>query len=313
LKTIEEDYPDRMAEVAAKVRLFLIWEQDSTFQDYIRPNWERPYNIPTIVSDQFITFGYWWEDWDFPDDMAYYLESSWMNQNLLDNHGPLLDLYRAQSNGTFRSEGDSPSFLHVIPNGLRSTESPDWGGWGGRYILVRENTWLDPVPEEGYTYPSGRWYTSTAWGRESLRDNSATQEQYLIYFKQIYRWVDDVQHDFAARADWCVTSNYNDANHQPEPRVEGGLDRAVAPGSTVTLDASPSTDPDGDQLTFNWWQYYEADSTDAMVSISNANSMTGAGFTVPNESGKDVHIILEVTDTGTPPLTRYQRIVFNIN
>lgn len=51
LKTIEETYPERMAEVADKMRLFLIWEQDSTYQAYIRPHWKK-YNIKTIISDQ---------------------------------------------------------------------------------------------------------------------------------------------------------------------------------------------------------------------------------------------------------------------
>ncbi len=39
LKTIEEQHPEKMAYVAEKMRLFLIWEQDSTYQDYIRPHW----------------------------------------------------------------------------------------------------------------------------------------------------------------------------------------------------------------------------------------------------------------------------------
>jgi hypothetical protein len=39
---------------------------------------------------------------------------------------------------------------------------------------------------------------------------------------------------------------------------------------------------------------------------------TGTGFVVPNEQGKTIHLILEVTDDGTPPLTRYRRIVFTV-
>ena len=30
-------------------------------------------------------------------------------------------------------EGDTPSYLSLIPNGLNVPEHPDWGGWGGRY------------------------------------------------------------------------------------------------------------------------------------------------------------------------------------
>ena len=39
LKTIEEEHPEKMAYVANKIRFFFIWEQDSTYQTYIRPHW----------------------------------------------------------------------------------------------------------------------------------------------------------------------------------------------------------------------------------------------------------------------------------
>ena len=105
--------------------------------------------------------------------MQTFFTGAWMKQNILQGHGPLCSLYRAHSGGSegfddgdFRSEGDSPAFMHAIGTGLRNMESPDYGGWGGRYVRVRENTWLDPVPVEGYTYPDGRWYSGSAWGRE---------------------------------------------------------------------------------------------------------------------------------------------------
>lgn len=60
LKTIEEKYPEKMEYVANKIRLFLIWEQDNTYQSYIRKNWGK-YNILTIISDQFITYFYHWK------------------------------------------------------------------------------------------------------------------------------------------------------------------------------------------------------------------------------------------------------------
>ena len=39
-----------------------------------------------------------------------------------------------------------------------------------------------------------------------------------------------------------------------------------------------------------------------------------ASFTVPEDAGKGetIHIICEVTDAGTPPLTRYQRVVVTV-
>jgi hypothetical protein len=57
LKTIEEDHPDKMAEVAGKIRFFFIWEQDNTYQSYIRSHWGK-FAIPTIISDQFWAIAY---------------------------------------------------------------------------------------------------------------------------------------------------------------------------------------------------------------------------------------------------------------
>ena len=164
-----------MAEVAKKIRFYFIWEQDDTYQRYIRPHWGR-YGILTIISDQFIALFYHWKKY-LPAEKQAYLVGSWMKANILENHGPLCALYKAHGKqdrdfdeGDFRSEGDSPAFLHTIPTGLRSTESPGWGGWGGRFVRVRDNTWLDPVAEPGYRYPEGRWYTESAWGRTRLEE-----------------------------------------------------------------------------------------------------------------------------------------------
>ena len=167
LKTIEQEHPERMTETASKMRFFFIWEQDSTYQSYIRPHWGK-YNILTIISDQFWAIAYQW-DKILPVDKQQHFNGDWMKSNILEGHGPLCSLYKAHSKGDkgfeegdFRSEGDSPAFLHLINTGLRSMESPSNGGWGGRYINVRDNTWLDPVPEPGYQYPKGRWYTKSA-------------------------------------------------------------------------------------------------------------------------------------------------------
>lgn len=311
LKTIEEEHPEKMAEVAKKIRFYFIWEQDNTYQSYIRPHWGK-YDIPTIISDQFIAIAYDNQRRAVPQEMKRYYSAEWMNQNLLRNHGPLLALYKAHDDGRFRSEGDSPSFLHVIPTGLRNAESPDWGGWGGRYVKVRENTWLDPVPEPGYQYPEGRWYTSTAWGRERLRKNIQNDKKLTAYLKPIWRWIDAFQNDFAARADWCVKP-YDQANHPPVVKLAHALDLKARPGQRVSLNATGSADPDGDALTYRWWQYQEADTCDDTVTIQNADHQQ-AMLTIPTNvsEGKTIHVICEVTDTGMPALTRYQRVIVTV-
>jgi len=310
LKTIEEEHPDKMAYVAKKIRFFFIWEQDSTYQDYIRPHWGK-FNIPTIISDQFIAIAYNWNR-IIPEEKHKFFSAAWMKKNILEDHGPLCALYKAHDDGRFRSEGDSPSFMHIIVTGLRSMESPDWGGWGGRYIRVRENIWLDPVQEQGYQYPEGRWYSSTAWGRERLRKNIQNDKELMAYLKPIWRWADAFQSDFAARADWCIKS-YDEANHPPVVKLAHARDLKVRHGDTVALSANGTKDPDGDELTYQWWQYKEADTYDGTIEIKDAGQKV-ASFAVPDDAGEGqtIHIICEVTDNGVPSLTRYQRIIVEV-
>lgn len=316
LKTIQEDHPEMMEYVANKIRFFFIWEQDSTYQSYIRPNWGK-YNIVTIISDQFEAIAYRWKNVQ-PEGMYQYFEGTWMKENILDNHGPLCSLYKAHDgnkdgfdDGDFRSEGDSPSFMHTIPTGLRNMESPDWGGWGGRYIRVRENTWLDPVPVADYEYPEGRWYTSSAWGRNKSRSGSTSSNdrEYKEYFKPIWRWSDDFQNDFAARADWCVLP-FDEANHPPEVRLDHPMDLFKTPGALVELSAKGTSDPDKDKLSYHWWFYQEASSYKGEVVIDDSNKQI-ASLTVPEDAriGTTLHIICEVQDSGVPKLTRYKRVI----
>ncbi|QDV25200.1 pectinesterase family protein [Aureliella helgolandensis] len=317
LRTIEEEHPEKMAEVAHKIRFFFIWEQDSTYQTYIRSQWGK-YDIPTIISDQFIAIFYHWKKY-LPAEQQAYLEAGWMKPNILENHGPLCALYPAHEQGDkgfaagdFRSEGDSPAFLHTIPTGLRSMESPGWGGWGGRYVKVHNNTWLDPVADPAYEYPGGRWYGNSAWGRERLRQDIPNDQLLTDYLKPIWRWNAAMQNDFASRADWCVKS-FEEANHPPVVSLVNALNLKVQPGEVVKLSARLSWDPDGDDLEYRWWQYREAGTVDHTVEIQNARTQD-AMLIVPTACvpGQTLHVICEVADTGTPQLTRYQRVVVEI-
>lgn len=318
LKTIEEEHPERMAEVAKKIRLYGIFEQDSTYQSYILPHWGK-HQITTIISDQFEAIAYRWKK-ILPKEQHQYFDGKWMRKNILKDHGPLCAIYKshkASDNGfeenDFRSEGDSPAFLHNIVTGLRSMESPGWGGWGGRFVWVRDNTWLDPAPYEGYEYPEGRYFRETCWGRLSINKGmtSHTDERMMKFFKPAWRWAVTQQNDWAARADWCVKS-YEDANHPPIVVLDHAIDLHYKNGDKVNLSAKGTTDPDGDELTYRWWQYEEADTYEGIINIQNANKQD-ASFTIPkNAKDKTIHVVCEVTDNGTPQLTRYQRVVIYV-
>jgi len=310
LKIIQEDHPSRMKEVAGKLRLFLIWEQDGTYQSYIRPNWEQ-FNIPTIISDQFDCMAYIWPK-VLPDETKTYFEADWMKAHILDGHGPLCAAY-GHKDGAFHAEGDTPAFLHTIPNGLRSVESPGWGGWGGRYVRVRNNVWMDPPPAPTWERPKGRWSIDDSWSKR-LENASDPEEQAIRtrYFKPIWRWLKQVQNDFAARADWCV-KDYASANHPPVVRLKNTpLELDSAPGQEVTLDATPTTDPDGDSLNFRWWHYPEAGTYSGTALEESKSPRTTRTIPKDAQPGDQIHMICEVTDAGSPPLTRYQRVVIHV-
>lgn len=307
LKTIEEEYPDKMEYVASKVKMFLIWEQDDSFDKYIRPVWGK-YNMFIVESDQFNAFAYVANRMQ-PEGNRKYFQGDWIRENIIENHGPVCALYHTGWGGGFLSEGDTPSYLHMMNVGLRNADHPDWGGWSGRYVFIRDNTWMDPTPSSvtDYQYPEGRYYQFTSWNMMS-----ASKEQQTEYFAPITMWSDAVQEDLAARADWCVMS-YEDANHPPVVVVKGNLDLEATPGSTVKLDASKTTDPDGDPLDFKWWQYKDAGTCDSLADISGANTPK-AKVTVPADAkaGDTIHIICSVKDNASAPLTRYQRVIITV-
>ena len=276
LRTIQEQHPERMAEVARKARIFMISQQDHTYQDYIQKEWP---GITTLWSayDSYGGISYRWYNFQSPEVLPYF-HPDWLIPNILEQHGPLCSLYPLKK-GKYRSEGDSPAFLHLIDTGLHNTENPSWGGWGGRF-----------VPGEGNLWQSA--------DKEGMQPHT------------ILRWAIDFQNDWAARADWCV-KNVAEANHPPAAKVVGSLNQRALPGQVVNLAAEPVADPDGDLVTYRWWQYQEAGTASA-VAISNTTSTTGASFVVPPEPGRTIHVLLEVTDNGIPPLKRWQRVVFTI-
>jgi hypothetical protein len=58
------------------------------------------------------------------------VNNDWLDRNIRHNKGPL----GAQHPRTeFLMEGDTPSFLGLVINGLNTPEHPNWGCWGGRY------------------------------------------------------------------------------------------------------------------------------------------------------------------------------------
>jgi len=216
-----------------------------------------------------------------------------VQRDIKQRHGALGALY------TTPKEGDSWTFIYLIPNGLSDPRQPTWGGWAGRYGPRGG----DPLNKNGPTGPQFFWANQ----RDML--NGTTNRD-----NTVLRWVEHLQNDFKARLDWCVAPRFADANHAPTPHCQGDGSRRVleveAPaGKPYRLSAAGSTDPDRDRLRCRWYVYPEPGSYQGRVAIRQATAVD-ADLDVPADAaGKRVHVILEVTDSGEPPLTRYRRII----
>ncbi|KAL2784111.1 hypothetical protein BJX66DRAFT_317254 [Aspergillus keveii] len=253
-----------------------------------------------------------------PDHSQFSRE--WLAKNI-QQVGPLGAVY---PDAKFGVEGDTPTFLYLIQNGLGSPEHPEWGGWGGRYI--------GPDLRGTVRHYSDTVDTVVGKDRETYRSNFAT----------IWRWREAFQNDFAARMQWTLTDDPRRAIHQPVVIVNGStgpqpLLLEVEPGSVVKLDASDSYNPDGGSFSFSWFQYREPtmnkdglhtpqvrdieieDTDDSQPGRKVKVQMPPAEWCAidfvsgkPLEKGQEFHFILTVKNNGTPALTTYKRVVVQI-
>ena len=209
-------------------------------------------------------------------------------------HGPLGALYPL--NTTHRQkEGDTMTFLYLVPTGMNDAEHPAWGSWAGRYGL-----------NPNFSARAYYWANQgDSWRGTTNRDNT------------LARWSVALQNDFRARLDWCVADDFKKANHPPRAVLNGDaagniLPIEARPGETVLLSSAGSTDPDGQTLQRRWFVYPEAGTYRGAVSL---DSETGEniGLVAPKvEEPKTIHVILEVRDNGEPALFRFRRAIVTI-
>ena len=302
---------DELEKFVSKIRVYTISDQDDS-GPWLRKTFP---GLFYIASPGFHRYGgYHHATWsgisgDYfharcPGGNYSLVENAWLDKHIR-SKGPLGKQYPYMK---FLMEGDSPSFMFLIENGLGDPDHPDWGSWGGRYEYYqpRYQKWfLEPETRPLWTNAmdevfghDGRWHTS----------NHAT----------IWRWREHYQHDFAARMDWTI-KDYEDANHPPVPVLNNDKHITVKAGERVELNAEGSSDPDGDNLSYKWFLYGEPGTfvmstarTGDPLKIYDSN-MAKAWFIAPsNAKMGTMHIILAVTDHGTPALTRYKRVFVTV-
>lgn len=228
-------------------------------------------------------------------------DSTWVETHVRRGHGALGALYPNYRGGDIwtrklggvrgTKEGDTPSYLALLPNGLNAPEHPEWGGWGG--LFQREK---------------GRLFTERV---DSVVAFATDPDPHMA---AVYRWRPHWQADFAARLDWCVRP-YRGANHPPAVVLDGDpsrqpLVRSVRAGQTVRLNAGRSSDPDGDSLRYQWQVYPAVSLPGFSLPETSAPVLT---LRVPKSAkGRDLPLLLTVSDTGQPALRGYRRVLLRV-
>ena len=294
---------DEVKKFVRKFRIFTITDQDMKYD--MRMN--RAYS------------SHMWLRKDFADDLQFiWDEGAWQEQCELgkrhwQQHQDMIQgkgaLGKEYPNYKWGVEGDTPSFLYVMPNGLNNPEDPHQCGWAGYH-------------ERGICADS----LTTAWTswQEPVRSIS-------VGYKR--RFYPDELNDFCARMQWAAEGR---GNLNPyivfSPQVEfvhpltlkgasiampnDTMTITVPPGVkkgdvlTIRMDASKSFDPDGDALRFLWWQQPEIGTTEVTIEQSDQSI---AILRIPVDTkGDTVHLICEVHDDSPFRLVAYRRIIIVI-
>jgi hypothetical protein len=319
---------EETARIVRRLRVYSISDQDDAGA-WIRREFPELFYIATPSTQD--SGDYYSATWTGISGDLYYrndegadtslVTNEWLDKNIR-SKGPLGKMY---PRFMFIMEGDTPSFLNLIDNGLNGYRRPDWGGWGGRYVYRQPRAETRPIWTQG----------GDEFMRATSQDSVIGTDSKVHVSDQatVWRWREAYQNDFAARMSWTV-QDYAHANHAPllVANGQGGtapVEITAHAGQTLTLDAAGSSDPDAHQtLKYRWWVYPEAgldgaheakvsitaaDQQQAKVTAESACGPVWLPGLIPCQGEGVAHIILEVTDNGSPRLTSYRRVVLRVS
>jgi hypothetical protein len=240
----------------------------------------------------------------------------WTERHIRTRHGILGALYPHRIMGEmhqlrFLEGGGVTSWYALVNKGLSDPEQITWGGWGGRFSDRKEvvlSRFRD-IREQEARLPEVEMYPEAA---DAWHDEQGLLHHHV--YAPLWRWRQAFTNEFQARMDWCV-SDPAGANHNPVAAFHGDTNRTIVhiaaePGEAVPLDASASSDPDGDALSFRWYTYPEAGTYPGSIEIEDADTARASMRAPDDAEGCQIHVIVEVTDDSPiVRLTSYRRIV----
>ena len=317
-----------LSQLVNKLRVFENGSQDNAgayiCQRYPSIHWIRS-NYQTYAyggprspedSDQLLIGPHFWGDYEY----SYVGQNDWLKENVMQNHGPLGDIYPERRWGErfgFMEGGGTIPWIGLANRGLFHIDHPSWGGWGGRYSSTKiadvwsrhESVRIDEVkqaPFYVYSDVGDTWY------------NEQDKKVYHGDFAPVWRWREAMYNNFKCRMDWC-TQAYDKANHHPRAAFfnddgDEVINIHANPGERIELDASLSSDPDKDELEFLWWIYSEAGTYAGDIYIEQASNALTLLDVPTGAASKEIHLILEIKDKNPiASLFDYRRIVITVN
>ena len=265
-----------------KLHVFGILLQDITFDYFIELDKVRALsfgNLGTTVS----TYNGERANpaWLLNDGGHFWRYITVMKQTEVNGHGPMSEHY------DHGGEGDTPAFLYLISAklGLNDPRDPTQGSWGTMFKPMHPG------------FPKGYFETCS------------------VDRNEIERWIPQAKNSFLNRLQYSVKGP-KEVNHEPKAVVNGNEKNEIvristAKGKPVKIDASRSFDPDGNEIAYNWIFYKEASDYTGSLLLDNSSSPIQT-ITLPADIGRNtIHLILEVTDNGSPQLVSYRRVILS--
>ncbi len=246
------DWPEIKKAVSEKVVILACGEQDTSYRDYIAEEWPT---LQTVIAVQPHSYSYVW--YLMPESESKdTMKADFMKAEIVNGKSAIMKNYCTWMDGhyytgeeersqfgtnpnistewfgarmagitdihpyDFISEGDSPTFFGILDWGLRTTDDFSYGGFSGRYSRSFEET-------------NSKGEVLNLWKAEE--DAFTGYDGKEVKTDSMWRYVADIQHDFAARIDWTVRNRYEDAEHKPELQIIEGYDLTARAGETLTL------------------------------------------------------------------------------